>query len=142
MIENTLFASHADVPACVAQESNREDKRLGPSRTVGTVLMIDDNEVLRTAVSRLLRIEGFRVLEAEDGRSGVDLFQVHAASIDVIVLDLNLPRVSGREAMRELQQIRPGAKVILATTFSKDIALTALGGLFPWGYIQKPYLLS
>jgi two-component system, cell cycle sensor histidine kinase and response regulator CckA len=141
MIENTPFASHADVLACVAQESNREDKRLGPSRTAGTVLMIDDNEVLRSAVSRLLRTEGFRVLEAEDGRSGVDLFQVHEA-IDVIVLDLNLPRLSGREAMRELQQIRPGVKVILTTTFSKDIALTALGGLFPWGYIQKPYLLS
>jgi two-component system cell cycle sensor histidine kinase/response regulator CckA len=142
MIENTLLASHADVPGCVAQESKREDKRLGPSRTVGTVLMIDDNEVLRTAVSRLLRTEGFRVLEAEDGRSGVDLFQVHKAAIDVIVLDLNLPRLSGRESMRELQQIRPDVKVILTTSFSKDIALTALGGLFPWGYLQKPYLLS
>ena len=104
--------------------------------------MIDDNELLRNAVSKLLRTEGFRVLEAEDGRSGVDLFQVHAASIDVIVLDLNLPRLSGRESMRELQQIRPDVKVILTTSFSKDIALTALGGLFPWGYLQKPYLLS
>ena len=115
---------------------------MGPSRTVGTVLMIDDNQVLRSVVSRFLRTQGFRVLEAEDGRSGVDLFQVHEAAIDVIVLDLNLPRLSGREAMSELQQIRPGVKVILTTSFSKDIALTALGGLYPWGFIQKPYLLS
>ena len=70
-----------------------------PSRTVGTVLMIDDNEVLRSAVSKVLRTQGFRVLEADDGRSGVDLFQVHEAAIDVIVLDLNLPRLSGREAL-------------------------------------------
>jgi two-component system cell cycle sensor histidine kinase/response regulator CckA len=126
--------------AYVAQESNREHERLVPS--AGTVLIIDDNEVLRSAVSKSLRTQGFRVLEAHDGRSGVDLFQVHEAAIDVIVLDLNLPRLSGREAMRELQQIRPGVKVILTTSFSKDIALTALGGLYPWGYIQKPYLLS
>jgi two-component system cell cycle sensor histidine kinase/response regulator CckA len=142
MIENTLFTSYSDVLACVAQESKREDDRLGPSRTVGTVLMIDDNELLRNAVSKLLRTEGFRVLEAEDGRSGVDLFQVHEATVDVIVLDLNLPRLSGREAMSELQQIRPGVKVILTTSFSKHSALAALGGLYPWGYIQKPYLLS
>jgi CheY-like chemotaxis protein len=127
--------------ACVAQESNREDLRMGPSRTVGTVLMIDDNEVLRSVVSRFLRTQGFRVLEAEDGRSGVDLFKVHEAAIDVIMLDLNLPRLSGREAMSELQQIRPDVKVILTTSFSKDSALTALG-VYPWGYIQKPYLLS
>ena len=104
--------------------------------------MIDDNEVLRGAVSRLLRIEGFRVLEAEDGRSGVDLFQVHEAAIDVIMLDLNLPRFSGRETMRELQQIRPGVKVILTTSYSKDRAWRALGGLHPWAFLQKPYLPS
>jgi DNA-binding NarL/FixJ family response regulator len=55
---------------------------------------------------------------------------------------LNLPRLSGREAVSELQQIRPGVKVILTSSFSKDIALTALGGLYPWGFLQKPYLLS
>ena len=70
------------------------------------------------------------------------MFQIHEAAIDVIVLDLNLPRLSGREAMSELQQIRPGVKVILTTSFNKDSALRALGGLYPWGYIQKPYLLS
>ena len=115
---------------------------MGTSRIVGRILMIEDNELLRSAVSKLLRIEGFTVLEAEDGRSGVDLFQVHEAAIDVIVLDLNLPRLSGREAVSELQQIRPGVKVILTSAFSKDIALTALGGLYPWGFLQKPYLLG
>ena len=67
MIENTLFTSYSDVLACVAQESKREDDRLGPSRTVGTVLMIDDNEVLRSAASKLLRTQGFRELEADFG---------------------------------------------------------------------------
>lgn len=120
------------------QESKREEDRLVPS----TVLMIDDNEMLCSAVSIALRTQGFRVLEAHDGRSGVDLFQVHEAAIDVIVMDLTLPRLSGREALRQLQQIRPSVKVILTTSFSKDSAWRALGGVHPWGFLQKPYLSS
>ena len=142
MIENTLFALHAEGLACVAQESNRKEERLVPSRTVGTVLMIDDNEVLCSAISIVLRTQGFRMLEAHDGRSGVDLFQVHEAAIDVIVMDLTLPRLSGREVLRQLQQIRPGVKVILTTSFSKDSTWRALGDLHPWGFLQKPYLSS
>ncbi len=104
--------------------------------------MIDDNELLRSAVSKMLRTQGFAVIEADDGRSGVDLFQVNKATINVILLDLNLRRLSGREALSELQQMRPGVKVILTSTFSKDAVWTALGGLHPWGFIQKPYLIS
>ena len=104
--------------------------------------MIDDDEALRRTVSNVLRTQGFRVLEARDGSSGVGLFQIHSEAIDVIVLDLILPRLSGREALTGLQQIRPGVKVILTTTFSKDIAWRSIGGLHPWGFLQKPYLPS
>ncbi len=107
-----------------------------PSRTVRTVLMIDENEVLCSAISIVLRTQGFRVLLAHDGRSGVDLFQVHEPEIDVIVMELTLPRLSGHEALRELQRIRPGVKVILTASFSKR----ALVDLHPWAFLQKPYL--
>ena len=122
-----------------SEKSRREEVRLVPS-TVGTVLMIDENEVLSNVVSIALRAQGFRVFEAHDGPSGVDLFQVHMAVIDVIVMDLTLPRLSGREVLLQLQQIRPGVKVILTTSFSKDKAWVALRGLHPWGFLQKPYL--
>ena len=125
-----------------AQESKREEERLVPSRIVGTVLMIDENEVLCRSVSIALRTQGFRVLEAHDGRNGVDLFQVHEAAIDVIVMDLTLPRLSGREALRQLQRIRPSVKVILTSSFSKGSAWKALRGLHPWEFLPKPYLSS
>ena len=82
------------------------------------------------------------MLEAHDGRFGVDLFQIHDAAIDVVVMDLTLPRLPGREALRQLQEIRPGVKVILTSLFSKNSAWKALGGLHPWEFLQKPYLLS
>ncbi len=104
--------------------------------------MIDENEVLCSVVSIALRTQGFRVFKAHDGPSGVDLFQLHEAAIDVIVMDLTLPRLSGREVLRQLQQLRPSVKVILTTSFSKDSAGRALGGLHPWRFLQKPYLSS
>jgi two-component system cell cycle sensor histidine kinase/response regulator CckA len=124
----------------LAQESQREEVPLVPSRTVGTVLMIDENEVLCTVVSIALRTQGFHVFEAHDGPSGVDLFQLHEAAIDVVVMDWTLPGLSGREVLRQLRQIRPGVKVILTSSFSKDSAWGTLGGLHPWGFLQKPYL--
>src|ERR1700722_14423616 len=117
-------------------------RRLVPSKITATVLMIDRNEVLCSAISIALRTQGFRVIEAYDSLSGVDSFQVHESAIDVIVMDLILPRLSGRETLRQLQQIRPGVKVILTSPFSKDSAWKALGGLHPWEFLQKPYLLS
>lgn len=142
MIGNTSLRLNAEGLACVAQESRPEEERLVPSRIIGTVLVIDENVVLCRAVSIALRAQGFRVLEAHDGRSGVDLFQVHEAEIDVIVMDLTLPHLSGREVLSELQQIRPGVKVIVTTSFSKEKAWVALGGLHSWGFLQKPYLSS
>jgi DNA-binding response OmpR family regulator len=104
--------------------------------------MIDENEVLCSSVSIALRAQGFLVLEAHDGRFGVDLFQIHDAAIDVVVMDLTLPRLPGREVLRQLQETRPRVKVILTSLFSKNSAWKALGGLHPWEFLQKPYLLS
>ena len=83
MIENTLVAFRAELLACVTQEFTCEEERLVPSRSAGTVLMIDESQVLGSSVAIALRTQGFRVVQAHDGRSGVDLFQAHEAVIGV-----------------------------------------------------------
>jgi DNA-binding response OmpR family regulator len=70
----------------------------------GTVLMIEDEEMLRRAVSKLLRENGLRVLEAGDGRAAVELFRTHASEVDVVLLDVTLPGLSGREVLRALRE--------------------------------------
>jgi two-component system, cell cycle sensor histidine kinase and response regulator CckA len=83
--------------------------------TAGTVLVIEDEHELRLAVSKFLRKRGFPVIEAGDGRTGVALFRTREREIDVVLLDLTLPGISGREVLEELSQIRPDVKVILTT---------------------------
>jgi len=108
----------------------------------GTVLVIEDEEALRLAASKALRKRGFSVLEAGDGRAGVDLFRAKEQEIDVVLLDLTLPGMNGREVLEELRRMRPDVKVIITTAYSQESALKAITGQEPWAFIRKPYQLN
>jgi two-component system, cell cycle sensor histidine kinase and response regulator CckA len=101
--------------------------------------VVEDEDELRQAVSKLLRKRGFGVVEARDGRAAVDLFRANQQTIDVVLLDLTLPGMTGREVLEELRRLRPDLKVIITTAYSRDTALKALGGQHAWFYIRKPY---
>jgi two-component system cell cycle sensor histidine kinase/response regulator CckA len=107
-----------------------------------TVLIVEDEQLLRLAVSKKLRMDGFSVIEAGDGTTGASLFRENEPKIDVVLLDVTLPGKSSQELLEELQRIRPGAKVILTTAFNQDRAFVSIGGQHVWGYIRKPYQLS
>jgi two-component system, cell cycle sensor histidine kinase and response regulator CckA len=107
-----------------------------------TVLVVEDEDGLRIAVSKMLRKQGFSVIEARDGRAGVDLFRANQREIDVVLLDLTLPGMTGREVLEELRQMRLDVKVIITTAYSQDNAQKAIGGEQSWLYIRKPYQLG
>ena len=107
-----------------------------------TVLVVEDEDALREGVSKMLRKHGFCVVEAGDGRSGVDLFRANGREIDVVLLDMTLPGMTGRQVLEELRRIRPDVRVIVTTAYSQDSALKAMGDQQSWLYIRKPYRLS
>ena len=108
-------------------------------RVAGTVLVVEDEEILRLAVSKMLRKERFSVLEAGDGTTGANLFRANEPKIDVVLLDVTLPGMSGRDVLAEMRRIRPDVKVVLTTAFNQDNALSSMGEQHPWGYVRKPY---
>jgi PAS domain S-box-containing protein len=107
-----------------------------------SVLVVEDEDTLRLAVSKMLRRSGFTVIEAADGETGVDLFKASKRQIDVALLDLTLPGMSSREVLSEIRKVQPGVKVIITSAYSQDWAQTTIGGQHPWLYIRKPYQLS
>jgi PAS domain S-box-containing protein len=111
----------------------------GAKGAAGTILLVEDEETLSLAVSKMLRKRGFSVLQAGDGITAVDLFRANHPAIDVVVLDLTLPAMSGEQVFRELRLIQPDARVILTTAYGREKAVTALGGLQPWLFLRKPY---
>src|SRR6185369_5682999 len=92
----------------------------------GTVLFVEDEELLRIAVSKMLRKSGFTVIEADNGNGAVDLFQANAEAIDIVVLDMTLPGMHGREVLEELRRIQPEVKVITTSAYSQQHALGAI----------------
>jgi CheY-like chemotaxis protein len=104
-----------------------------------TVLLIEDEELLRNTLSRLLRIKGFYVTEAADGRSALDIFRSNPLHVDVVLLDMSLPQMSGREVFDELRRIRPDVKVVLTTGYSQERVLSGMGDDQGWKFVRKPY---
>ncbi|MCX7016236.1 MAG: response regulator [Candidatus Sumerlaeota bacterium] len=104
-----------------------------------TVLVVDDEEMVRSAAADMLGHSGFTVLTAADGVEAVDLFRRNAARIGVVLLDLTMPRMDGREAFRRLRELRPDATVILSSGYSEQEAADQFGGEGLAGFIHKPY---
>ncbi len=107
-----------------------------------TVLVVEDEEELRLAVTKMLCKQKFSVIDASDGRTAVELFRANQQAIEVVLLDLTLPGMTGGEVLQELRQMRPDVKVVITTAYSKDSALEALREQQPWLFIRKPYRLS
>ena len=105
----------------------------------GTVLVIDDEAVVRSVAKQTLEQAGFEVLTASDGREGVECFQNKRDSIGLVVLDVTMPGLSGEEAFRELQEIKPDVRVLLSSGFDEQEVTGRFEGLGLRGFIQKPY---
>jgi PAS domain S-box-containing protein len=110
-----------------------------PRRREARVLLVDDEEAVRDMVGEALEQEGFEVLRAEDGSRGVALFDANRGRIDVVLLDLSMPGLSGEETYRRLRAIDPGVRVILSSGYDSDEARGRFGASPPAGFIQKPY---
>jgi two-component system, cell cycle sensor histidine kinase and response regulator CckA len=105
----------------------------------GTLLVVEDEEVLRLAVSKMLRKNGFQVIEAVDGSSALELVRSHKDEIHWMLLDVTLPGVSSREVFEEARFVRPNLKVILTSAYSRETVDASFAGLRIERFIRKPF---
>ncbi len=103
------------------------------------VLIVEDEETLRHAVTRLLEKRGFSVLEACEGRTAIDLLRSNGSHIGVVLLDIRLPDIDGGDVFANMCLINPAVKVILTTACNRQITAAGAGARRPWGYLRKPY---
>jgi CheY-like chemotaxis protein len=105
----------------------------------GTVLVVDDEEVVRSVATSILEDFGLRVLVAMDGQEAVDIFSGDPSAIDCVLLDMTMPRMSGEEAFSEIRGIRKDVPVILSSGYDEQEATAKLGDADGFTFIQKPY---
>jgi PAS domain S-box-containing protein len=108
----------------------------------GKVLVIDDEEGVRSVSRMILQRYGFDVLTAHDGVEGVQMFKENAPDLVLVLLDMTMPRMSGEEVFSEIRAIRKDIPVILTSGFSEQEATSRFIGRGLAGFIQKPFQVS
>ena len=120
-------------------ETIQDDQRPGGSETI---LLAEDHDGLRETAREMLEALGYRVLVASDGADALEIFAANARQIDLVVMDVVMPVLSGPEAYLEMSALKPGVRVIFTTGYTpKARALTSMlegGGVI----LQKPYSLT
>jgi two-component system cell cycle sensor histidine kinase/response regulator CckA len=104
-----------------------------------TILLVEDEEMLRELGVSILESEGFRVLAAKDGVEAVALFETHCDEIGLVVCDLGLPRLGGREAFLKMKESRPGVRAIVASGYLEPTIRSEMLKAGVIDTIQKPY---
>jgi signal transduction histidine kinase/ActR/RegA family two-component response regulator len=105
----------------------------------GRILVVDDEAAVRTLLKAIIERRGYSVVMAADGAQAVAIFEREYDKIDLIVLDLTMPVMSGEETFRELQRIRPNIPVLLSSGFNESEAVQRFSGKGLAGFVQKPY---
>ena len=105
----------------------------------GTILVVDDEDTVRSVMKRILVRAGYTVLTAEDGIEGVAAFRAHRQEIRAVILDVTMPRMGGEEAYRQLRQIDPEVRVLLASGYSEQEATSQFAGKGLMGFVEKPF---
>jgi PAS domain S-box-containing protein len=113
-----------------------------PARLSATVLVVDDEEVVRAVCTAMIEDFGCRVISAVDGEDAIRLLQDRTVKIDLVLMDLTMPRMDGSTAAREMIRIVPDLKIVLSSGYSEHEVSLRFAGLGFAGFIQKPFNLN
>ncbi len=105
----------------------------------GLVLVVDDEPIMRKIAVNVLENSGYDVMAAEDGDKAVEIFKNHHHEIKVVLLDLLMPKKSGKDTYLEMREIQPDVDVILITGAKNDKSIQEILQLGIKGFIEKPY---
>jgi PAS domain S-box-containing protein len=105
----------------------------------GTVLVVDDEDVVRRIAKAALERHGHRVLVADGGAAAIEALKRERDCIGVVLLDLSMPGLSGHETLPLLRQIKPDIEVIVSSGYSEEEMMRLFAGQSISGFIQKPY---
>ena len=139
--EGTSFDVYLPVPEHAMQEVPVAKKGLEeiPGGTE-TVLIIEDEEMLKSLAKGILVSKGYTVLTAEDGMQGVELYRNHQKEIAVVLSDIGLPILDGHDVFRKIRAINPKAKIIFASGYFDSETKSEMFKAGLKNFIQKPYM--
>jgi CheY-like chemotaxis protein len=104
-----------------------------------TILLVEDEIALRGLMRRILERSGYRVLEAEHGAEALAHFETHDGAIDLVVSDIIMPTMGGRELAERLRELRPESRLLFVSGFTDDEMIRHGVIVAGSAYLQKPF---
>jgi two-component system, cell cycle sensor histidine kinase and response regulator CckA len=122
------------------EPASADGRSAGPEHDPArTVMLVEDEEMLRELGVMLLETDGYRVLAAKDGVEAVEMFEAHADEIGLVVCDLGLPRLGGRDVFLRMKEIKPSVRTIVASGYLEPSLRTEILRAGVIDTVQKPY---
>ena len=107
-----------------------------------TILVIYDEEIVINLAKKMLRNLGYKVLIADDSGKGLEIFKEKKDIIDLVLLDMIMPNLDGKETFMRLREINPSVKILLTSGNSKNSKVAEILKKGAQGFIQKPYIMQ
>ena len=107
-----------------------------------TILVVEDDDLVRELGERILRQAGYSVLTAKNGQEALQIYKREPGKIGVVILDLVMPVMGGKECLNELLKIDPAAKVLISTGASDDEGAKDGVASRAKGFVDKPYCMK
>lgn len=120
-----------------------EPKKAGCTEGTETLLLVDDEPGVRGVAEALLKRQGYRILVASNGREALEIYESERGEVDLIMLDLTMPVLSGRETFAEIRKRDANVPVLICSGYLVDLnAFEEETGYCPDGFVQKPYRID
>lgn len=140
--EGTTFTIHFPSVEKTGINNNTDDSVVHDSQLKGTVILAEDEEVLCKIEEAMLMELGLNVLTAADGREAVNLFKKHKGEIDLVILDLVMPQMDGKETLKRIQKINPETKILILTGSTTENPENFIKKHGVAGIIEKPFIYN
>ena len=130
------------IPSLEESADPRGAPMLGPGIGAETILLVEDEAGVRSVAREVLEMEGYNVLEAEDGVKGLQLAMTHQGPIHLLLSDVVMPGMSGRDLAERLSVQRPGIRVLFISGYTDDTVVRRGVRDAKVAFLQKPFTLE
>jgi two-component system, cell cycle sensor histidine kinase and response regulator CckA len=136
--QGTVFSMY--FPALVSEEEaiTKESKGVLPGGSE-TILLVDDEQMIRDLGTRILTKAGYTVIAASNGKEALEVYRTQNSRISLVIMDLIMPEMGGKQCLENLLALDPSVRVVVASGYSLDGATKELLALGARGFVNKPY---
>lgn len=138
--EGTVFKVY--LPASEQAETLQEPQADAPHGDNELILVVDDEESIRDLASDILETYGYRVLLASDGLEAVEIYEKRDGDISLVILDMVMPKMGGRETFLRMKELNPEVRALLSTGYSQNGKAREIIDSGAMGFVQKPYRVN